>query len=311
LWLGGLTAAGAAAGYAYLVRVLQPVPPAAACPRWEFSYQRCTSYDLIVSKPFFVIAGALTGVWLAYAVVRLHTVRGGRSLTLREGLVVGPPLLAIGAWIISVRPAWVVALHPGTAWIGTGLGPAEVLVFFGVAILVRLMIDIASVARVRGSLILGCGVPIVFAGLGYGFIVLFRQPPVWHACPAMPHEPAQAVAAACNYHPLIGEIWPWIFLGLLAGTWLAFAIALDLAAPPRRNMKWIEVALVMPAISVVIWWAFVIGPQQGGGSYVGLFVLLVALTALLRLLLSASPIRKRTSGLLTKLGMLATEQASA
>jgi hypothetical protein len=297
LWVAGLAAAGAGGGYAYLVRVLQPVPPTAACPRWEFSYQRCLSYDLIVSKPFFLIAGALIGVWLGYAAVRLHTVSAGRSFTLGEALVVGPPLLAICAWIISVRPAWVVALHPGTAWIGSGPGPGEILIFFGLAILARLMIGIASVAKVRGSLILACGLPIVFAGLGYAFIVILRQPPVWHECPAMPHESPQAVAAACTYHPVIGEIWPWIFLGLLAGTWLAFAIALDVASPLPRTMKLIEVALAVPAIAVAIWWALAIGPQQGGGGYVGLFVLLVALTALLRLLVGAGPIRRASQRL--------------
>ena len=284
-----LPLAGAAAGYVYLVRVLRPVRPAVACPPGELYGWRCASYQIIVSKPFFLIAGALIGAWFAYATVRLYTVPGRRSFTRREGLVVAP-LLGITAWII--------ALHAGMTWAGwDSLGWTEVLLFLLAAVLVRLAIGIASIAKVRGGLILALGMPIIFASLGYTFITIFRLPPVGHMCPA------PAPASACVYQPLIAESGPWIFLGLLAGTWLAYAVAVGLAGSPRRGLNWIECAIVLPTTVAVIWWTLVIGPQQAGGGYAGLFVLAVCLTALLRLLLTTRTVKKEMSGMLTKLGM--------
>jgi hypothetical protein len=142
---------GAVGGYAYLVRVLRPVPPAIACPLGHVDDWRCASYQVIVSKPFFLLAGAAIGIWLAYALVRLSTAPG-RSFTWREGLVAAPPLLAITAWVI--------ALHPGIIWFwGDSLGWWEVLFFFAGAVLARLAIAIASVAQARGGLVLAFGVP--------------------------------------------------------------------------------------------------------------------------------------------------------
>ncbi len=293
-----LLPAGAAAGYVYLVRVLRPVRPAIACPPGQLHHWRCGSYEVIVSKPFFVILGALIGTWFAHALVRLYAAPGRRSFTLREGLVAAPLALGITAWII--------ALHPGVTWDwGNGLGWDEVLLFLLVAVLVRLAIGVASIAEVRGGLILAFGMPVIFAGLGYAFITVFRQPPVGHSCPSMAPE------SACVFHPLIGESGPWIILGLLAGLWLAYAIAADLAGSPRRGLIWMECAIVLPAITAVILWALVIGPQQAGGGYVGPFVLVVGLSALLRLLLAARPVRKEMPGMLTKLGMVRRTEAAA
>jgi hypothetical protein len=290
LSFGCLPVAGAAAGYVYLVRVLRPVPPAIACPSGQLDDWRCVSYQVIVSKPFFLLAGALIGTWLAYALVMLYTAPG-RSFTWREGLVAAPPVLGITAWII--------ALHPGVSWFwADSLGWWEVLLFFLAAVLVRLAIGIASVAKVRGGLILAFGVPIIFASLGYAFIRIFQLPPVGHSCPA------SAPASACTFHPLIGESAPWVFLGLMAGIWLAYAVAVGMAGSPRRALFWIECAIVLPAVMAVIWWALAVGPDQAGGGYVGRFVLAVCLTALLRLLLGARTVRKEISAALAKLGMV-------
>lgn len=297
LSFGCLPLAGAAAGYVFLVRVLRPVPPAVACAAvGQLHDWRCASYEIIVSKPFFLIAGALIGTWLAHAVVRLYTAPGRRSFTGLEGLVVAPPLQGITGWII--------ALHPGMTWAGwDSLGWDEVLLFFLAAVLVRLAIGIASIARVQGGLILAFVMPVIFSGLGYAVITIFRQPPVGHSCPAP--------GPACVFDPLIGESGPWIFLGLLAGLWLAYALAAGLAGSPRRGLNWVECAIVLPAMMAVIVWALVIGPQQAGGGYVGLFVLAVALTALLRLLLGARAVKKQVSSMLTKLGMVTRTEAAA
>jgi hypothetical protein len=239
---------------------------------------RCFSYQVIVSKPFFLLAGALIGTWLAYALVRFRAGQG-QSFTWREGLVTAPPLLAVTAWVLALRP--------GLSWFwGDGLGWWEVLLFLLAAVLVRFAIGIASVAKARGGLILAFGLPIVFAGLGYAFITFFRLPPVGHSCP--PGVPA----SACIYHPLIGESGPWVFLGLLAGIWLAYALAAGVAGSPRRSRYWIECAVAVPVMVAVIWWALVVGPDQAGGGYVGRFVLAVCLTALLRILIGARMLYK-------------------
>jgi hypothetical protein len=257
---------------------------------------RCASYQVIVSTPFFLLAGALIGTWFAYALFRLYTAPGP-SFTWREGLVTAPPLLAITAWIIALRP--------GVSWFwADSLGWWEVLFFFLAAVLVRLAIAIASVAKVRGGLILAFGVPIISASLGYAFITLFQLPPVGHSCPPL------ASASDCTYHPLIGESGPWVFLGLLAGIWLAYAVAVGVAGSPRRTLYWTECAIVFPAMTAVIWWALAVGPDQAGGGYVDRFVLAVCLTALLRLLLGARTIRKAVPGMLAKLGMVRKTAAS-
>lgn len=277
---------GAAAGYVYLVRVLRPVPPAVACASEQVGGWRCASYQVIVSKPFFLLAGALLGTWFAYALVRLYAAPG-RGFTWREGLVTAPPLLAITAWII--------ALHPGMTWFLWGsLGWWEVLLFVLAAVLVRLGIGIASVANMRGGLILAFGVPMISAGLGYAFVTLFQLPPVGHMCPY------RATVYSCTYHPLIGQSGPWVFLGLLAGIWLAYAVALGVAGSPRRALYWIECATALPVMMAAIWWALVVGPDQAGGDYVGRFVLVVCLAALLRLLLGA----RTVTGVLARLGMV-------
>jgi hypothetical protein len=199
LAFAGLPLGGAAAGYVYLVGVLRPVSPAVACLMVQRANWRCASYQIIVSKPFFLLAGALIATWFAYALVRLYAAPGRPNFTCREGLVAAPPLLAITGWIA--------ALHPGVAWSwGDGLGWWQVLLFVLAAVLVRLAIGIASIANVRGGLILGFGMPIIFAGLGYASIRLFQLPPVGHSCPAP--------GSACFYHPLIG-IMPVILVKLI------------------------------------------------------------------------------------------------
>jgi hypothetical protein len=281
--------AGAVAGYFYLVGVLRPVPPAVACSSGQFGDWRCASYQVIVSKPFFLLAGALAGIWLAYALVRLYTAPG-RGFTWREGWVTVPPLLAITAWIV--------ALHPGVSWFwGDSIsGWWEVLLFFLAAVLARLAIGVASVSGVRGGLVLAFGLPVIFAGLGYASITIFQLPPVGHPCPSGAPE------SACVYQPLIGESGPWVLLGLVAGLWLAYAVAADLAGSPPRTR--IEYAVVLPVMMAVIWWALVVGPDQEGGGYVGRFVLAVYLTASLRLLLSARAVKSEIPGMLAKLGMV-------
>jgi hypothetical protein len=181
LWLACLPVAGAAAGYAYLVRVLRPLPTAVACPLWQLHGPGCTSYEIIASKPFFLIAGALTGTWFAHAVARLFMPAGQRSFTRTKAVLAAPLLLALTAWII--------ALHPGLTWEGWGgwggLGWNEqVLLFLLAAVLVRLSIGTASIANARGGLILAFATPVIFAGLGYAAITVFRQPPIGHSCPA-------------------------------------------------------------------------------------------------------------------------------
>jgi hypothetical protein len=284
----------AAAGYLYLVRVLRPVRPAIACPPGQLHHWPCASDELIVSTPFFVIAGALIGTWLAYALVRLYAGPRRRSVTLRECLVAAPLVLGITAWII--------ALHPDTAWAWGSV--RSVLLFVLAAALARLAIGVASIAEVRRGLTLALGMPVIFSGLGYAFIATFRQPPVGHSCPAL------APASACVYHPLIGESGPWIILGLLAGMWLAYAVAADLATSPRQVLIWAECAIVLPALTAVTLWALVIGPEQAGGGYVGLFVLAVGLTAILRLLLAARSVKKQMPGMFAKLGMVRRPEAA-
>lgn len=146
-------------------------------------------------------------------------------------------------------------------------------------------------------------------------ITIFQQPPIGHSCPAsISATGAAAPNPACLYHPLIGEIGPWIFLGLLAGIWLAYATAADLAGSPRRGLNWVECAIVVPGMTAVIFWALLISHQQAGGGYVALadlFVLAVCLTALLRLLLGARPVRNKLPGVLTRLGMVQRTGAAA
>jgi hypothetical protein len=292
LWFACLLTGGAAAGYVWLARVLRPVRPALGCPPGELHDWRCVSYQIVISKPFFLLAGGLIGAWLAYAVVRLYADPRRRSFTFREGLVVA---LLLG------MTGWVIALHPGMTWAGwSSLGWNEVLLFLLAAVLARLAIGIASIAKVRGGLVLAVGLPVVFASLGFAFITIVRLPPVGHSCPAL------APAPACVYQPLIGESGPWVFLGLLAGMWLAYAIVIGLARSPRRGLNRVECAVVLPVMIAVIWWAVAIGPQQAGGGYAVLFVLAVCLTALLRLLLSTKTGTKQISRTLTKLGMAKT-----
>jgi hypothetical protein len=248
----------------------------------QLHHWRCVSYEFIVSTPFFVTAGALIGTWLAYALVRLYSAPGRRSVTLGEGLVVAPPVLGITAWIIAV--------HPGASWDWGSLGWVGVLVFVLAAVLVRLAIGVASIAEVRGGLLLALGMPVICSGLGYSFIKIFQLPPVPHRCPVP--------GPACFFHPLIGQSGPWIVLGLLAGLWLAYAAAAG------GGLIWIECAIALPAMTAVIWWALVIGPDQAGGGYVPLFVLAVGLAALLRLLLAAPTVKTKMPGILTKLGLI-------
>ncbi len=195
----GLALAGAIGGYVYLIGVLRPVAPAVACLMVERDTWRCTSYQIIVSKPFFLLSGALIGAWWAYALVRRYAAPEQRSFTWREGLVAAPPLLAITGWIG--------ALHPGVRWFwGDSFGWWQVLLFFLAAVLARLAIGIASIAKVRGGLILAFGVPIIFASVGYASITLFRltagraRVPTWsigvrvHLPPAHRHERAVGLA---------------------------------------------------------------------------------------------------------------------
>lgn len=289
-----LLLAGAAAGYFFLVRVLRPVQPAIACPPAELHHWRCASYEIMVSKPFFVVLGALAGTWLAHALARRNAAALWRGFTIREGLVVAPAVLGITAWIIAV--------YPDTVWPWGSL--RWVLVFLLAAVLARLAIGVAPIAAVRGDLILAFAMPAVIAGFGYAFIRIFQQPPAGHSCPSL------APASACVYHPLLGDGGPWIILGALAGLWLAYGIAADAARSPRRGQVWIEGALVLPVMTGVIFWALIVGPQQAGGSYVGLFVLAVGVTALLRLLLAARPVRRHVPVLLAKLGMLSRTRAA-
>lgn len=302
-----MAAAGAAAAYFYLVRVLQPAGKAAACPPWMFSKLQCGTYEAVVSKPFFLVAGALIGMWLGYALRRLYAGPGQRNFSRREGLVVGPILLGITAWLIAVRPAWLLDMHPGLVWVGWNLSPGwnEVVIFILLAILLRLLIGIASFATARGGLILAFGLPAAFAGLGCAFITIFQQAPVGHSCPP------GVGAAACTFHPLIGEIWPWVFGGLLAGTWIAFGTAIDLRGSVSRELKWAEWAIALPAVAVGFWWGLTVGPDQAGSGYVAEFVLLVAIAVILRLVLLARPVAKQVSGTLTKLGMIPRTQAPA
>jgi hypothetical protein len=78
----GLPLGGVAAGYIYLSRVVRPVPPKVACLMVQLRSWRCSSCQIIVSKPFFLLAGALIGIWLAYALVRLYAVPGPTKLHL-------------------------------------------------------------------------------------------------------------------------------------------------------------------------------------------------------------------------------------
>lgn len=279
-----LVLGGAASGYAWLARVLRPVRPALGCPPGQLHDWHCAAYQIVISRPTFIVAGALIGAWAAYAVVRLYTAPGRRNFTYGEAMVVAPLVLAITAWVI--------ALQPGMNWAGwSSLGWGEVLLFVLVGVLVRLAIGIASVANARGALVVAVGMPVVFAGLGFAFITIFRLPPVNHSCPP------QAPPSACAYQPLIGESGPWVFLGLLAGTWLALAVAAGLAGSARRNLKWAEAAVVLPVMISVIGWALVVGPQRAGGGYSAIFVLVVCLIALLRLLLGTRTMKKQVAGM--------------
>ncbi len=68
---------------------------------------------------------------------------------------------------------------------------------------------------------------------------------------------------------------------------------------------------MLPALTAVIAWALVIGPEQAGGGYVSLFLLAVGLTALLRLLLAARTVQKEMPGMLLRLGMVRRTEAAA
>ena len=287
LSFASLPVAGALAGYVYLVRVLRPVPPATACPLGQVNDWRCASYQVIVSTPFFLLAGALIGTWFAYALFRLYTAPGP-SFTWHEGLVTVPPLLAITAWIIALRP--------GVSWFwADSLGWWEVLLFwqpfwFGWR---------SELHQSRR-----CGQP--HPGLWRADhlrkprVRLHKDLPVAtgrHSCPA------SASASDCTYHPLIGESGPWVFLGLLAGIWLAYAVAVGVAGSVRRTLYWIECAIAVPTMIAVIWWALAVGPDQAGRGYINRFILTVCLMALLRLLLGARTVKKGISCMLAKLGM--------
>jgi hypothetical protein len=67
-------------------------------------------------------------------------------------------------------------------------------------------------------------------------------------------------------------------------------------------------------MTALIFWALFISHQQAGGGYVrlaDLFVLAVCLTALLRMLLGARPVRTKLPGALTRLGMARRTGAAA
>jgi hypothetical protein len=273
--------AGAAVGYLYLDHILRPAPPGVACPPGS---PRCVSYQIIVSPPFFLVAGALIGLWIAYALVRLFADRGRGNFSRLDGMIAVPLLLALAAWII--------ALHPGVEWNwNNGLGWDKVAFFFLVAALARLAIGIAAVAGPPGGLILAFGLPAAFAGLGYGYIANFQQPPVGHSCPS------GAPASACAYQPLIGEIGPWIALGALAGLWLAYAVATSLSGSPLRALVGLECAVAIAAMTIAVVWALVVGPDQAGQGYVDPFIVAVALAALLRLAIAGWTWRRGTSRL--------------
>jgi hypothetical protein len=272
--------AGAAVGYLYFAHILRPPPAWVACPGSPGS-PGCVSYQIIVSPPFFLVAGALIGLWIAYALVRLFAGRGRGNFTRREGLVADPILLALAAWII--------ALNPGVGWAwNDGLGWDKVACFFLVAALARLAIGIASVAGPPGGLVLAFGLPTAFAGLGYAYITNVQEPPVGHMCPP-------AAGAACFYHPLIGESGPWIALGTLAGLWLAYAVATGLSGPPLRAVVGLECAVAIALLTVAVEWALVVGPDQEGQGYVDPFIVAVALAALLRLAVAGWTVRSEAS----------------
>jgi hypothetical protein len=150
--------AGAAVGYLYLLHILRPAPAGIACPPGSPHDLRCVSYQIIVSPPFFLVAGALVGTWLAYALVRLFAARGQRNFSRLDGMVAVPVLLGLAAWIV--------ALHPGVEWNwNNGLGWEKVAFFFAVAALARLAVGIASTAGPPGGLILAFAMPTAFAGL--------------------------------------------------------------------------------------------------------------------------------------------------
>jgi hypothetical protein len=283
LSIAAAAAAGAAVGYLYLARVLRPAPAAIACPPGSPHDPRCVSYQVIVSLPFFLVAGALGGAWIGYALVRLYAARSQRNVSRREALVAGAILLGVAVWII--------ALHPGLEWNwNNGLGWDKVAFFFGVAALARLAIGIASIAGPPGGLLLAFGLPAAFAGLGYAYITNFRQPPVGHSCPSW-------AGSACFYQPLIGEIGPWVVLGTLAGLWLAYAVATGWSGSPGRTLIGLECAIAIATMAVAIWWALVVGPDQAGQGYVDPFIAAVAVVALLRLVIVGWTARRETSRL--------------
>lgn len=99
-----------------------------------------------------------------------------------------------------------------------------------------------------------------------------------------------------------------------AGMWLAYATAADLAGSPRRRLNLLECAIMLPVMTAMILWALLVSHQQADGGYArlaDLFVLAVCLTALLRLLLGANPVREKLRGLLTRLGMVRRTGAAA
>jgi hypothetical protein len=292
----GVPLVGTAAGGYYRDRVLQPVPAAVACPGPIHDW-RCTSYKLIVSKPSFVVGGALIGIWLAYALVRLYSKPGTRIFTWQEAVLVCPPLVGLTYWIIS--------LHPGFTWIDWGtLRWDEVLLFLLAAVLARLAIGIASIAEVRGGLLLAFGLPLISTGVGYAAITVFRAPPVGHSCPP-------GAISACQYHPLIGQSWPWMILGLLVGLWLAYAVATDLVESSRPSQPWIELAVVLPVTLGVIYWALVVGPQQAGSGDVRPFLIAVGSAVVVRLFLAERTVQYAVSEVFTKVGMVSKVKATA
>jgi hypothetical protein len=280
--------AGAAVGYLYLALILRPGPAGFACPTGPPHDLRCVSYQIIVSPPFFLVAGALAGLWIAYALARPFAGRGrgrGRpNFPPLEDLVAAAILLALAVWIIALRP--------GAEWNwNNGLGWGKVACFFLAAALARLAIGVASMAGPPGGLVLAFGLPAAFGALAYAYITNFAQPPVWHSCP-----PA-AGAYGCAYHPLIGQIGPWIMLGALAGLWLAYAVAAGRPGSPRPGLIGRECAVAIPVLAAAVWWALVVGPDQAGQGYVDPFIAGVALAALLRLLIAGWTARREASRL--------------